>query len=72
MIKKLKSGTFVFRLRKLSTLTQGKFADKIKVGRSYISQLENNNVDISLSTFIDWCKLFEINPTDIFEEKKWK
>lgn len=71
-LKKLKSGRFVFRLRKLTNLTQGKFAEKIELGRSYISQLENNNVDISLSTFIEWCKLFEINPIEVFDENKWK
>ena len=71
-LKKIKSARFIFRLRKLTNLTQGKFADSIGVGRSYISQLENNNVDLSLSTFIEWCKLFEINPIEIFNEKKWK
>ena len=68
----MKSGRFVFRLRQLSGLTQGKFADKIEVTRPYISQLENNGVDISLSTFIKWCTLFGISPIEIFDEKKWK
>ncbi len=71
-LKKIKSARFVFRLRKLSGLTQGKFANQINVTRPYISQLENNNVDISLSTFIEWCKVFEIDPVNIFDEKKWK
>lgn len=71
-MKKIKSARFVFRLRNLTKLTQGKFADFLNVTRPYISQLENNSVDISLSTFIEWCKKFEIDPVNVFDEKKWK
>jgi len=67
-----KSGRFVFRLRELTKLNQGAFATKIGVTRPYISQLENNNVDISLSKFIDYCEVFEVKAIDIFDEKKWK
>lgn len=66
-----KSGRFVSRLRELTKLTQGAFASKIGVTRPYISQLENNNVDISLSKFIDYCEVFKVKATDIFDEKKW-
>ncbi len=68
----MKSGRFVFRLRTLTKLTQGNFAEKLGFTRPYISQLENNVVDISLSTFIEWCTMFEINPMEIFNEKQWK
>ena len=71
-LKKIKSARFVFRLRELTNLSQGKFASKIYVTRPYISQLENDNVDISLSTFIEWCNLFEVDPVFVFDEKKWK
>ena len=62
----------MFRLRNLTELTQEKFADKIGVTRPYVSQLENNLVDISLSKFIDYCSVFKIDPVDIFNEKMWK
>lgn len=70
--KIIKSGRFVYRLRNLSKLTQDNFAKKLKFDRSYISQLENNNIDISLSTFIKWCSIFKIDPIDIFKETNWK
>lgn len=70
MSKKIKSAHFVYRLRSLTNLNQEKFSNTIGVNRSYISQLENNNVDISLSTFINWCNTFEIDPADVFNEKK--
>lgn len=56
----LKSGTYITRLRSATGLTQKAFAEKIGCNRTYISQLENNVVDISLSTFVYWIELFEI------------
>lgn len=69
--KQIKSARFVYRLRKLTNLTQSKFSENLNVTRPYISQLENNNVDISLSTFINWCNIFEIDPVKVFNEDLW-
>lgn len=55
-----KSGMYVFRLRKLTGKSQNEFAEVLQCTRSYIAQLENNYVDISLSTFMEWIELFEI------------
>lgn len=68
-----KSGMYVFRLRKISGLSQTYFAEKIGCTRGYISQLEGDKVDISLSTFIEWTKLFEIKDvSEIFDNKKYE
>ena len=68
-----KSGKYIFRLRKISGLNQQQFADKIGLSRSYISQLENNVVDLSLSTFSDWIILFEIEDVNVlFNQKKYQ
>lgn len=44
----------------LLKLTQKEFSKKLDVDRSYISQLENNQVNISLSKFIEICVVFKI------------
>lgn len=68
-MKCLKSGKYVLALRILTGRTQKSFAEEVKVTRPYISQLENDGVDISLSTFIEWCELFEISPNEVFDKK---
>ena len=65
-----KSGKYVFKLRELSGMNQAEFSKKLELGRSYISQLENERVDISLSTFIEWCDLFQISPLEIFDKNE--
>ena len=67
-----KSGKYIFRLRKVSGLSQQQFADKIGLSRSYISQLENDVVDLSLSTFSKWIKLFDIEDVNVlFNQNKY-
>lgn len=61
----LKSGKYVLRLRNTAGLSQAKFADLIGCTRGYISQLEGDKVDISLSIFIAWVKLFKIKDVSV-------
>lgn len=61
-----KSGEHILKLRKLTGLTQAKFANRVNVTRPYISQLENDGVDISLGKFISWCHLLEVDPRKVF------
>jgi len=59
-----KSGKIIQKLRKDLKLNQTEFANKIGVTQSYISQIERDNIDVSLSLFLSWCetlKLEEIN-----------
>jgi transcriptional regulator with XRE-family HTH domain len=60
-----KSGVYVLRLRKTAGLSQNKFAKIIGCTGGYISQLEGDRVDISLSTFITWTKLFKIKDMSV-------
>lgn len=66
---KEKSGIYIKRLRTLTDLKQKDFALKLNVTRSYISQLETNQTDISLSRFLIYCDIFEINYSDVLEDK---
>ncbi|WP_064967630.1 helix-turn-helix domain-containing protein [Tenacibaculum ovolyticum] len=51
-----KSGKHIKQLRKDLKLNQTEFATKIGVTQSYISQIESDNINVSLSLFLDWCK----------------
>lgn len=42
-------------------LSQVEMGNRLKVSKSYISQIESGSVDISLSKFYDICKLFKID-----------
>lgn len=56
-----KTGIIIKYIRvTLLKLTQKEFAKKLDFDRSYISQLENNQVNISLSKFIEICVVFQI------------
>lgn len=55
MEHKLKSGKIVSKLRSDLGMTQSVFAQKIGITQSYISQVERDRKDISLSLFIEWC-----------------
>ena len=72
MTYKKKSGAFVLKLRKKTKLSQLQFANRLGFNRSYISQLETDNVDISLSKFIHICLVFDILPSDIFNDEQKK
>lgn len=66
---KEKSGKYVKKLRSITGLKQQPFAKKLNLTASYISQLEKNYVDISLSTFLKYCDIWEVNYSEIFEDK---
>lgn len=60
----IKSGIHIKKLRKDLNLNQTQFAKKIGVTQSYISQIESDSINVSLSLFLEWCKklgLREIN-----------
>lgn len=52
-----KSGIYIKRLRKEVGLTQTKFAEKLNLAQSNISDLENDKYDISVSKFIHFCEV---------------
>lgn len=60
-----KSDTIIKNLRSELQLSQVEFADKIGVTQSYISQIENGKVDVSLSLFITWCDVIKIKNISI-------
>ena len=55
-----KSGRHIKQLRKDLKLNQTEFAGKLGVTQSYISQLEGDNINISLSLFLKWCKVLKL------------
>lgn len=70
---KKKSGIYVKRLRMAVKnkknrvkYSQLDLANDLGFTRSYIAQLETDERDISLSTFLNWMLLFDIEQTKIF------
>ncbi len=57
-----------FRIR--LGISQKELADKVDLTASFISQLENNQIIPSLSSFIQICDALKINPSQILENKK--
>ena len=60
-----KSGKHIKQLRKELKLNQTEFANKIGVTQSYISQIEGNSINVSLSLFLDWCKILGLKEINI-------
>lgn len=56
----------VKQLRQLTGLTQEDFCEEIEVDRTYLSKLENGKNDMGVLKFLSWCKIFNINPNQIF------
>lgn len=66
----MKSGKHIKVLRKKTGFNQRQFGEVIGTSSSYISQLERDQIDISLSHFLKWCTLFKVDPEDILKESK--
>ncbi len=60
-----KSKDQIKKLRKTAGLTQVQMAEKLAVSKSYVSQLERGICDISLSKFLEYCKLLEVDTKEI-------
>lgn len=59
------------KLRKLSGLTQKKFADKVGTTQSYLSQLENGLFSLNIVTFQEWCETIGVEDyNEVFEINK--
>lgn len=54
-------------LIRISKLNQKEFAAKVGIAEQTLSQMKIGNRDIPLSKFINWCKILEINPIEVFE-----
>lgn len=57
-----------FRIR--LGISQKELADKVDFTASFISQLENNQISPSLSSFLQICDALKINPSQILENRK--
>lgn len=66
----MKSGKHIRALRKKTGFNQREFGDTIGTSSSYISQLERDKIDISLSHFLKWCAVFKIDPEEVLKESK--
>ena len=62
-------GTRIKELRIAKGMSQKELADRVELTPSFISQLENNQISPSLSSFIDICRAFGVKPGDFLEEK---
>lgn len=56
--------------RKLRSLTQAEFAEKMGVRRAYISNIEQGQKGISFKKLFEICRLFNITITDLFPAAK--
>lgn len=63
-------GTKIRMLRTKSGISQKELAEKVDLTPSFISQLENNQISPSLSSFIQICNALGVSLTEILEEKK--
>ncbi|AZB25259.1 MULTISPECIES: helix-turn-helix domain-containing protein [Flavobacteriales] len=50
------------------SLTQEQLADKAKVDRSKISDMENGKEDFQFSTLLKLCKQLDLNVAEIFKD----
>lgn len=67
--EKKTSSVVMYNLRAKMNFSQSEFAEFLGVTRSYVSQLENN-LDISLSKFIDICNKCGIEDVNELINKK--
>ncbi len=63
-------GNKLKRVRIRLGINQKELADKINLSRSFISQLENNQLSPSLSSFLQICDALGINPSHFLEGEK--
>jgi transcriptional regulator with XRE-family HTH domain len=62
-------GTKIKELRTARGMSQKDLADKVELTPSFISQLENNQISPSLSSFLQICNALGVRPGDFLEEK---
>jgi transcriptional regulator with XRE-family HTH domain len=62
-------GTKIKELRTARGMSQRDLADKVELTPSFISQLENNQISPSLSSFLQICNALGVRPSDFLEEK---
>jgi transcriptional regulator with XRE-family HTH domain len=63
-------GSKIKRLRLEFGMSQKDLADKIDLTPSFVSQLENNQISPSLSSFLQICSALEVKPGYFFEMKE--
>ncbi len=63
-------GAKIKTLRMMSGLTQGELADRCELTKGFISQLENNNNEPSISTLQDILMALGTNLKDFFSEEE--
>ncbi|MFA5353558.1 MAG: helix-turn-helix domain-containing protein [Thermodesulfovibrionales bacterium] len=63
-------GTGLREMRKGKGMSQKKLADRVGLTPSFISQMENNQISPSLSSFLQICKALGGDPGQFLEEKK--
>jgi transcriptional regulator with XRE-family HTH domain len=63
-------GTKIKELRTKIGMSQKELADKVDLTPSFISQLENNQINPSLNSFIQICNALGVNFSTLFEENK--
>jgi transcriptional regulator with XRE-family HTH domain len=63
-------GSAVKELRTKVGISQKELADKVGLTSSFISQLENNQISPSLSSFLQICEALRISPSQLLETKK--
>lgn len=61
-------GSRIRELRKISNMTSSELADKMSVSQSFISGLENNSKKCSMDNLFKLCEIFNIEPSDFFNE----
>lgn len=62
-------GTKIKELRTKIGMSQKELADKVDLTPSFISQLENNQINPSLNSFIQICNVLGVNSSALLEEK---
>jgi transcriptional regulator with XRE-family HTH domain len=64
---------FGVRIREIRTrigISQKDLADKMDVTPSFISQMENNQISPSLKSFIQMCRVLDVNPAHFLDDEK--
>jgi len=68
----LEIGSRLKAIRLRLSMSQKELADKIDVSPSFISQVENNQISPSLSSFVQICNAIGVSPSELLEGKKTK
>lgn len=61
-------GERIRNLRRASNLTQGELAERADLAKSFISQLERDQVSISLDNLIEILRVLNVSVSDFFHE----